>query len=91
MSSNAGKDLKPVEGMSFEECFQELEQLVEKFEHGQMALSESVDRFERGIQLLKKCSNQLTDAEKKVTDLMKRIAPADADMGSEDTMVSSTE
>ncbi len=79
MSESNDNKLEAVEKMEFEACFQELESLVEQFERGQMSLSESVTRFERGMQLLKRCSRQLSDAEKKVAELLTRISPADMD------------
>lgn len=68
---------KPVEEMSFEECFEELEQLVEAFEKGRMPLSESIRRFERGMSLIKRCSSELEEAEKKVNQLLSKISPVD--------------
>lgn len=70
---------KPIEDMTFEECYSELQLLVEQFERGQMPLMESVDRFERGMRLLKRCNEQLADAEQRVETLLQRIEPADLD------------
>ncbi|MBN1297695.1 exodeoxyribonuclease VII small subunit, partial [bacterium] len=43
---------RPVDTLTFEECYTELQALVEQFERGQMPLAESVERFERGMELL---------------------------------------
>ena len=71
------KDWKPLNDMSFEECYIELQELVEKFEKGQMPLLESVDYFERGMELLKRCNQQLNEAESRVEKLLRRIDPED--------------
>ena len=67
-----------IEAMSFEECYLELQQLVEQFEKGQMRLAESVEHFERGMLLLKRCNQQLNEAETRVEKLMRRIEPVEA-------------
>lgn len=69
------KSKKTVSKMTFEECFDELEDLVNKFEQGKMPLSESIVKFERGVELIKKCSEQLSVAEKKVEELLQKISP----------------
>lgn len=73
------KDWEPVDALSFEECYTELQALVDQFEKGQMPLAESVDYFERGMQLLKRCNQQLNEAETRVEKLLHRIEPAEMD------------
>jgi len=75
MTENKNSELRSIEEMSFEECYDELRVLVDKFEQGQMPLAESVDRFERGMLLLQRCSHQLGAAEKRVETLLQRIEP----------------
>jgi len=75
MSEFKGNEMRSTEEMSFEECYSELQGLVEQFEKGQMLLEESVDRFERGMLLLKRCNNQLGAAESRVETLLRRIEP----------------
>jgi len=77
MTSENAKEQKPVESMTFEECYSELQGLVEQFERGQMPLMTSVDRFERGMKLLQRCNDALADAEKRVENLLQRIEPED--------------
>ncbi len=57
---------KPVEEMSFEQAMAELEQVVQKLENGQVALEESIQLYERGDALRKRCETQLKAAEEKV-------------------------
>ncbi|MGI9228517.1 MAG: exodeoxyribonuclease VII small subunit [Gammaproteobacteria bacterium] len=61
----AGK--KP--GNKFEQDLQELEQLVEKMEQGELSLEESLKHFERGIELTRNCQKELSKAEQKVKKL----------------------
>jgi exodeoxyribonuclease VII small subunit len=56
--------------MSFEEKLQELENIVEKLEAGQLSLDESLSIFENGIKLVKDCNNMLKNARQKVEKLI---------------------
>ena len=50
----------------------DLEQLVERLEHGDLPLEESLAAFERGVMLTRTCQSALKDAEQKVAILMKK-------------------
>jgi exodeoxyribonuclease VII small subunit len=54
----------------FEKSLEQLEQIVEKMEGGDMGLEESLKQFEQGIKLAKNCQNALTQAELKVNQLI---------------------
>ena len=56
---------------SFEEMMQELEVIAKELESGTLTLDESVQKFEEGMELSKKCSSILENAEKKITMLVK--------------------
>ncbi len=56
--------------MNFEEAMKELETVVSQIESGTKGLDESVQLFEKGIELSKKCQKMLDSAEKKVRVLM---------------------
>lgn len=51
---------------SFETSIQELEQLVERMERGELTLEESLQQFERGVALARACQRALREAEQKV-------------------------
>lgn len=51
---------------------QELEQLVEQMERGDLSLEESLKSFERGIKLTRTCQQALQDAEQKVQILLEK-------------------
>jgi len=56
----------------FEDAMQELEQLVEQMERGDISLEESLKSFERGIKLTRTCQQALQDAEQKVQILLEK-------------------
>lgn len=50
----------------FEISLDALEQLVEKMEHGEMSLEESLAAYERGVGLYRRCQSALEQAELRV-------------------------
>lgn len=64
------KKTKDKKELSFEENLEELESIVEKLEHGQLTLDESLEVFERGIKLAGLCSQKLTKADRKIEQLI---------------------
>ncbi|EOX4199474.1 exodeoxyribonuclease VII small subunit [Vibrio cholerae] len=61
---------KKPENMSFESTIEELEQLVEQLESGDLALDEALRKFERGISLARAGKLKLDDAEQRVRILL---------------------
>jgi exodeoxyribonuclease VII small subunit len=55
---------------SFEKSLGELESLVEKMEQGDLTLEESLQHFERGVQLTRACQQALKEAEQKIEILL---------------------
>ena len=60
----------------FETSLDELEQLVQKMEKGEMSLDESLAAYERGVGLYRQCQGALEQAELRVKLL---TDPADPD------------
>ena len=56
--------------MNFEESMQKLETIANELEKGNLSLDESVNKFEEGMKLSKKCNDFLESAEKKITILI---------------------
>jgi exodeoxyribonuclease VII small subunit len=56
----------------FETALAELETLVVKMEQGELTLDESLQQFERGVQLTRACQQALKDAEQKVQVLLEK-------------------
>ena len=57
-------DRSPV--ADFEASLDALEQLVEKMEHGDMSLEDSLAAYERGVGLYRRCQQALEQAELRV-------------------------
>jgi exodeoxyribonuclease VII small subunit len=71
--------------LSFEEALAELERVVHDLEEGRIGLSESLERYEQGVRLLKHCHGLLETAERRIELLLgvdaqgrPRTAPFDA-------------
>jgi exodeoxyribonuclease VII small subunit len=61
---------------TFEQAQRELEQIVERLEHGQAPLDEAIGLWERGEELYKLCLAKLDGAQGKVEELAKRAESA---------------
>jgi len=64
MAKNTPPDASPV--AHFEQSLDELEKLVEKMEHGDLSLEESLAAYERGVGLYRQCQSALEQAELRV-------------------------
>ena len=58
------------EELNFEEAMKQLEEIANVLENGNLSLDESVNKFEEGMKLSKKCNDFLDQAEKKITMLI---------------------
>ncbi len=63
----------------FERSLDELERLVEKMEHGDLTLEESLAAYERGVGLYRKCQAALEQAELRVRLLTDPQDPGSAE------------
>lgn len=50
----------------------ELESLVERMEHGEQSLEDSLKDFERGIALTRSCQKSLQETEQKIQQLIEK-------------------
>jgi exodeoxyribonuclease VII small subunit len=66
----AKNEPKPIEALTYEEAFAELETIVAALESGERLLEESMALFERGQALTKHCAELLDKAEMKVQALV---------------------
>jgi exodeoxyribonuclease VII small subunit len=55
---------------SFEEAISQLEEVVSKLEKGEQSLDDSIDIFQKGIELSKYCNRKLDEVEKKISILI---------------------
>lgn len=64
MAKKSSPDISPV--AHFEQSLEELEQLVEKMENGDLSLEQSLSSYERGVGLFRQCQTALEQAELRV-------------------------
>lgn len=60
------------EPVNFEAALSELQDIVEKMEHGNLSLDASLSAFEQGIRLTQQCQKALSEAEQKVQILLNK-------------------
>lgn len=77
MSRTPDNETSPV--ADFEASLDQLEALVEKMEHGEMSLEESLAAYERGVGLYRRCQDALEQAELRVRLLTDPDAPEQAE------------
>lgn len=65
----ADEDRPPVEELSYEQAFAELEDIVSALESDEHALERSLSLFERGQALAQRCATLLDQADLKVQQL----------------------
>ncbi len=56
----------------FEKSLSQLEKIVKRMEGGDLGLEESLDQFEKGIELAKTCQDTLSNAELRVEQLIEK-------------------
>ena len=61
---------RPIDEMTFKEASVELEQIVRALESGDLELEESLERYGRGVELLRSLRERLSGAEQKVRVLL---------------------
>jgi exodeoxyribonuclease VII small subunit len=61
---------------SFEQALSDLESLVETLEKGELSLEDSLQKFERGIELTRVCQQALQEAEQRVRILTVKTVDA---------------
>ena len=64
MAENQQHDAEPVP--SFEVSLERLETIVKQLEDEQLGLTQSLEKYEEGVRLLKSCYASLRDAERKI-------------------------
>ncbi len=58
--------------VDFEEALEQLEDLVEQMEDGDLTLEESLAAFEKGVRIARECQLALQQAEQRVQILLKQ-------------------
>lgn len=62
--------MKEDKDINFEDAMNKLEEIANELENNELPLEKSVEKFEEGIKLSKKCNEILQKAEKKITILV---------------------
>ena len=83
MARRPANDPSPV--ADFEASLDQLEQLVDKMEHGELSLEESLAAYERGVGLYRRCQTALEQAELRVKLLYDPETPDEAEDFKPDT------
>ena len=68
---NSNNEKLDTDEIEFEKAVGKLEDIVEKLESGELSLSESLDNFTKGVELIKYCRKELNEAEEKVEKVLK--------------------
>ncbi len=63
---------KKIENLSFEESLDELEHIVQSLEKGELSLEDSMNLFERGLNLSQVSQETLKDAEQRIQILVEK-------------------
>lgn len=63
--------MKPIEEMTFEEAFKELEQNVKKIDNAEESLESAINAFERSTKLKLHCEQKLQEAKMKIEKIVK--------------------
>lgn len=64
--TRSAKHEVPVDQLSLDKCFEELEAIVETLERGNIPLEESLKLFERGMALSRRCMKELEAIEQRI-------------------------
>jgi len=69
-ANNEAQKVRPISQLGYEECRDELIDVVQLLEQGGLGLDASLELWERGEQLAKRCEEHLAGARKKVADAL---------------------
>jgi len=59
-----------MENLSFEESLEQLEEIVNKLEKGDVPLDDAIDEFSNAMQLVKVCNEKLNQAEESIAKIV---------------------
>jgi len=66
------------EGLGFEAALEQVESIIDRIESGEAGLEDSIEAYERGMGLLRRCRGILDRAEQRVRELSASDLTADA-------------
>ncbi|MHC5199207.1 MAG: exodeoxyribonuclease VII small subunit [Planctomycetota bacterium] len=68
-----------VSALSFEQAIEDLTEIVNRIETGQVSLAESLQQYEKGMAMIKHCRGILLDAEKRIEQIAENDTEAEDD------------
>jgi exodeoxyribonuclease VII small subunit len=77
---------KKTDSINFSDSFNELEKIVEKFEHGNVDVEEGLKDFEHALTLARGLKERLATVENKVTEIKKKFADVVEDESEQSNM-----
>jgi exodeoxyribonuclease VII small subunit len=84
MAQKRKDNKKEIESLSFEQAIENLTEIVEKIETGQVPLAESLQQYEKGMAMIQHCRRILLDAEKRIEEIADNDAEEEVDEDDED-------
>lgn len=74
MAQKRKDNKKEIELLSFEQAIENLTEIVDKIETGQVPLAESLQQYEKGMAMIQHCRRILLDAEKRIEEIAENDA-----------------
>lgn len=69
------KQKDEISKLTFEQAINQLKEIVDKIEQGEIPLQDSLDQYEKGMALIKLCRDILQKAEKRIEKISKEEPP----------------
>ena len=63
-----------MEKFNFTKAYQEIEEINKWFQQENLNLNEALEKYKRGMELIKKCKEQLKEAENKFEEIKKEYS-----------------
>jgi exodeoxyribonuclease VII small subunit len=67
------------EKINFTKAYQEIEEINEWFQNEDIDLEEALKKYERGMELIKKCKERLNEAENKFEEIQQKYGGKEED------------
>lgn len=71
MTETDKPNISEISELNFETAIKKLEKIVEELESGGLNLDRSLEKFSKGVSLIKHCNQELDQAEKKIEKVLK--------------------
>ncbi|MHC4882190.1 MAG: exodeoxyribonuclease VII small subunit [Planctomycetota bacterium] len=85
MAQKRKSSKKEIESLSFEQAIENLTEIVDQIETGQVPLAESLQQYEKGMAMIQHCRKILLDAEKRIEQIAENDAEDDDDLDDDDS------